>query len=630
MTEVFPLTEAQKEIAEAPPDQSLIVLAPPGTGKTHTVVGRVLFLLEKHGLHPASELAVLCFTRAAVREITERLARLVEEEGYHDDLRFATIRTFDSFATRLLVAAEPEIDLSNAGYDDRIRLAISALSDPDHRASRIASAIEHLIVDEIQDLVGVRAELVRKLIQRIPGGYTLLGDPAQAIYGFALEEEGGLSSDDLLGWAREYAPKKPEERSLNINYRSSGKLAGFATGVRETILKTDEKDVRALRRLQSIIAGLDSSGTPLEPDRSVRSEPNGSICVLCRTNGEVLQVANMLSSKQVGYHLRPRPEDSGLPSWVARVLGTWRKRTLPKSVFLERWRDLVGTESDPDPEEAWRLLKRVEGSEGNSLDVRELHRKFYKGNRLPDDADAYLQPGRNDLHISTIHSAKGREFDHIVVLPPEIDREEVHPLEEARVLYVAATRARERLTQFERKGIPRLWKFECSGGNKRWLAYSPRQGYYFIELGLKGDFERGSSVSTYVNPDQARAERAQQFLWTGVKPGDEVQICKQNRPSGRIRHSFFRVYHESDTDQGLPLGQLSKEFKFDMKGALNYVTNRGRFSYPGYFKGIRVTAVVTEVLSPYPEHIHRPYADSGFCLGIRLRGMGYLWKQRRT
>jgi superfamily I DNA/RNA helicase len=47
----YPLTKEQREIAETPPDRSVIVLAPPGTGKTHTVVARIDYLIERFGLH---------------------------------------------------------------------------------------------------------------------------------------------------------------------------------------------------------------------------------------------------------------------------------------------------------------------------------------------------------------------------------------------------------------------------------------------------------------------------------------------------------------------------------------------------------------------------------------------------
>ena len=75
----YPLSPSQRNIAEADPGQPTLVLAPPGTGKTHTVIGRILYLLEGENAIPPSRLLVLCFTRSAVKEVTDRLTKLVQE-----------------------------------------------------------------------------------------------------------------------------------------------------------------------------------------------------------------------------------------------------------------------------------------------------------------------------------------------------------------------------------------------------------------------------------------------------------------------------------------------------------------------------------------------------------------------
>ena len=47
-----------------------------------------------------------------------------------------------------------------------------------------------------------------------------------------------------------------------------------------------------------------------------------TVCVLCRTHGEMLQLASMFALRNVPFSVRPKPEDRGIPSWVARVLST--------------------------------------------------------------------------------------------------------------------------------------------------------------------------------------------------------------------------------------------------------------------------------------------------------------------
>jgi len=619
----YPLTAEQKAVAMAPPDQPQLVLAPPGSGKTHTAIARIIYLIEECSIHPGSELLVLCFTRAAVREIMSRLTDLVEDLRVHDDLRFVSIRTFDSFATRLLLQVYPDIELRDEGYDQRIEHAIMALSSPDSPASRLVQDVRHLIVDEIQDLVGVRARLVMLLMQRISGGFTLLGDPAQSIYGFTLKRDGeGPNTDALLQWIRgqPWAPALLE-KDLHGNQRAGGEIATRAASLREAILSADRAGVEALSRLSAAIADLRTSGSGMSPDADLSRLDQGDVCVLCRTNGEMLQVASMLTSKGVPVSLRAGPEDSALPPWISRVFGGWTHRRIAKHSFLTRWGELIGQSYDPDGHQAWRWLKRIEGNAGDDLDLRMLHRALHRGQRLADDADAFLCDS-HAVNLSTIHAAKGQEFDRVVILESEDSLQPEDAMEEARVLYVAATRARIDLSRLERKGIPHLWKMECLDGRVRWIARQPHNGYHFLELGLSGDFDPISPVSTWLFSEPSGVARSQEHLWHSVRPGD-IMMARQMR---RGRHRFYYLWHETDAHDAVLMGQLSLNFLRDLKYALSTLSD-GRWSYPRYFKGIHVAAVVTEVLPPYPENVHAPYGSSGFCLGLRLRGMVYLLKE---
>jgi len=45
-----------------------------------------------------------------------------------------------------------------------------------------------VVIDEVQDLVGARRELVEALVDRFECGFTIVGDPAQSIYGFTVKD----------------------------------------------------------------------------------------------------------------------------------------------------------------------------------------------------------------------------------------------------------------------------------------------------------------------------------------------------------------------------------------------------------------------------------------------------------
>lgn len=615
----YPLTPEQVSIANAPYDQPLMVLAPPGTGKTHTVVARILHLVEDQGLHPY-ELSVLCFSRAAVSEIMNRLRNLIRDAQVHDDLRFISIRTFDSFATLLLLTSDPECNLSGTSYDQRIQMAVDKLLDPESMESWMVSKFRHLIVDEIQDLIGVRARLVQVMLSRIPGGFTLLGDPAQAIYSFAKgRDKQNLSSQELLEWVR-----RQEwihgllEKQLSENYRSTGKPAAVAQKAR-SIIQTNQNGDRSLMGMRELLDTIEGIGSAIDPGEGIKKSPYDSVCILCRTNGEMLQLSSLLSYRGIGYYIRPRPEDQGLPAWLGRVLGTYPDNHITLSEFKSRWLNLVGKTHQLEPDQAFHWLKRVEGRDTPDLEIRQLHLRLYRGARLPDEADAYMQPAVEKVSLSTIHAAKGREFDHAVVLkPPTHTNGDIDKAEEARVLYVAATRARKALSALDRDGLPaHIFTVACNNRRRRWIVALRQPGRYFMEIGHQGDVDILSPVSTWVQSDTNSANKTQDFIWENIRPGSLLYIYRTDR-----KHLYYRIrLHTSSGIDSPDLAQLSFSLTEDLKAVMNYLSRGRRFRYPVYWSTLRVAAVVTEILPPYPKNVYEPFSTSGFCLGLRLRGM---------
>ena len=73
---------------------SLLIFGPPGTGKTHTLIGRVEDALEQ-GVHP-SRIGFTSYSRKAITEARERVcARFQMEEK-----DFPNMRTLHSWAFR--------------------------------------------------------------------------------------------------------------------------------------------------------------------------------------------------------------------------------------------------------------------------------------------------------------------------------------------------------------------------------------------------------------------------------------------------------------------------------------------------------------------------------------------------
>lgn len=114
---VYPITEEQRQIVDSPLAPT-IVTAGAGSGKTHTMMLRILWLVANRGVAP-SEVLGLTFTRKAAGELRERVEAGLERlrlAGHIDvdEFNLPQVSTYNSYASdiykqyALLVGREPD------------------------------------------------------------------------------------------------------------------------------------------------------------------------------------------------------------------------------------------------------------------------------------------------------------------------------------------------------------------------------------------------------------------------------------------------------------------------------------------------------------------------------------------
>ena len=144
----------------------MLVGAGPGTGKTQISALRLAGLIRSN-LSPGQVL-VLSFSRSAVRTLTRRLTVVASaDEHVVEELRYVAVRTFDSWAFRILrLLGHDPSELLRRAHDENIAAVTNAITGPacEHVRQLIGDR-RHLIVDEFQDLPGVRGELVLALLR---------------------------------------------------------------------------------------------------------------------------------------------------------------------------------------------------------------------------------------------------------------------------------------------------------------------------------------------------------------------------------------------------------------------------------------------------------------------------------
>lgn len=82
-------------------DGPVLIIAGPGSGKTFTLVERIVFLITQKGVSPES-LFVVTFTDKAARELTTRISNRLSELGIRFNLNEMYLGTFHSICLRLL------------------------------------------------------------------------------------------------------------------------------------------------------------------------------------------------------------------------------------------------------------------------------------------------------------------------------------------------------------------------------------------------------------------------------------------------------------------------------------------------------------------------------------------------
>ncbi|HEV2361595.1 MAG TPA: UvrD-helicase domain-containing protein, partial [Acidimicrobiales bacterium] len=355
------MSDEQNLVAAAAFDARILVTAGPGTGKTFTLVARLLHLIDEEGLAPGAEILVLSFSRAAVREVRRRVAG-------HGSASYVRAMTFDSFATRLLAEVEPEGTWQQCSFDPRIERATAAIRDG--KADGSLEDVRHIVIDEAQDLVGVRADLVAALLSRNVG-FTVFGDPAQGIYDFQLSdpELRRLGSALLYRWIRDNCHGLVE-RSLTINFRARSESAKSALAF-GALLNSRDPDFAVIRRgLETALMSATTLGD-VDAAASALRRTDVRTAILCRTNGEALLVSERLHEARISHRVRPSSTDRQVGRWLAETLAMSAARVQSRRAVLVALTD-VDLPDGLTPDDTWRLLKRLEPRTRRSTDDLDL------------------------------------------------------------------------------------------------------------------------------------------------------------------------------------------------------------------------------------------------------------------
>ena len=244
------------------------------------------------------------------------------------------------------------------------------------------------------------------------------------------------------------------------------------------------------------------------------------IAVLCRTNGQALVVSNELHEAGINHRLQRRAVDRAVGPWLADTFGLYPGYEVDRPHFLELVEASI-LKPMLDPAEAWFSLRRSADAAGKTVDLCKLATAVRCG-RIADELNETPQAS---LVVSTIHRAKGLEFDDVFIVEfDENAQDDEEFAEEARLLYVALTRARDRLTMLE---CVKKWGLtHAKSRDDRWELRGTGTGKW-KRLGIEfvgNDVDKESPAVGFEGM-ATNATDLHDYLIEHVAPGDAVSLA---------------------------------------------------------------------------------------------------------
>ena len=423
------LSPSQLKIITDNETKYIVVAAGPGSGKTRVLVHKLASLLLMEDVKH-EQLLMLTFSRAAATEFKKRLLKLIGNAA-----NYIEIKTFHSYCFDLLGKVG-----SLEKSDVILKKTIEKIRNKEVEVSRITKTV--LVIDEAQDMDEDEFSLINTLMEQNEEMRVIaVGDDDQNIFEFR-----GASSKYLEQFIKVNSAVKHE---LVENYRSKSNLVHFTNQFVKQInhrlkttpivpKQTDNGKIKLVRHQSNNLV------VPLIHD-ILMTELTGTTCVLTKTNDEALQITGLLLRNGMQAKLIQTNDRFSLYN-LLEVRFFLSQLNLTDDVFIisdDVWdnakRELINRFSRSNKLEIYsNIIRDFEATNPKQKYKSDLE-VFIRESKLED----FFNDGGETIFVSTIHKAKGKEFDNVFLM-----LENFNPAtdEARRQLYVAMTRAKQNLT----------------------------------------------------------------------------------------------------------------------------------------------------------------------------------------
>lgn len=422
------LSKCQMEIISDKDSSCIVVAAGPGSGKTRVLVHKLASLLQLEDVKH-EQLLMLTFSRAAATEFKQRLMDLIGNAAH-----FVEIKTFHSYCFDLLGRIGNLEDAKSV-----VAKAAEMINQGEVEPNKIGKTV--LVIDEAQDMGREEYALVEALMNNNEDMRVIaVGDDDQNIYEFR-----GSDSGYMYQLTQKHGSRFIE---MTENYRSARHLVNFTNNYVQGISQRMKKQpILSMKKEEgSVTVTRHHSKYMYQPlvEELVQHQTNGTSCVLTQTNEEAVILMALLRRYGINAKL------------IQSIEGFLFANMAEMRYFLRHIDK--GLETPLIPEELWENAKETTFSTYNRSQSLahvkrcvELFEQTSKNKYLSDFKEFVFESSMEDfcdvsgadVVISTIHKAKGREFDNVYMLISDNYLKDAHLM---RRYYVGMTRAKNRLS----------------------------------------------------------------------------------------------------------------------------------------------------------------------------------------
>ena len=495
------LNSQQKE-AVSLADSHLLIVAGPGTGKTHTLVERILSFVPN--LSKNEKVLAITFTNKAANEMKQRLSKKLGDNMQKVDvgtfhkigLKILREQTKESFSigspdeiSRIFKVSFPDLSIKERreklkkisdekqkdslqeqssdrkeydallkrnniiDFDDILINTLDFLRKDRDICIKLQNQYRYIFVDEYQDINDVQHVFLKTIISS-NNFVTAIGDPNQAIYGFRGSDIRffDMFTDDFPG---------AQKMSLTENYRSSENILKASGQVIEKSRDSGAPSLIAKMHAQGNLVIFEASTDKAEAEYIVHTIEKmvGGLSMFSQDSkrvGREIDGEYSFGDMAVLYRLNAQGrvleeafKRSGIPYQVSGD-----KRLAQQESALKV---ISETKNMKDIAEVRRYLENLESNEQNIFQLTLLAKEASSVEEFTDivflqKEDDAGDPRAEKVLLLTLHAAKGLEFDVVFIagcekrlIPLEQEGREVNLEEERRLFYVGMTRAKKTL-----------------------------------------------------------------------------------------------------------------------------------------------------------------------------------------